>query len=175
MRAFVAVEVPSPETTGPGRTAAPTHLTLRFLGETPSERIGSIVERLHAVGRSHAPFDLDLEGVGAFPSEWNPRVVWVGVTRGREAIVRLAQDVRDVLRDEGSKAEEGPFVPHVTLFRVRSAQDRRAATELFAGSRPTPARRTVRVREFLLKESVLDRHGVTHTTIAAFPLVGTRE
>ncbi|HUJ77567.1 MAG TPA: RNA 2',3'-cyclic phosphodiesterase [Thermoplasmata archaeon] len=168
MRAFVAVDVPSSATD----RSAPTHLTLRFLGEVPPERVPFIADRLGDVARAVAPFDLTLEGVGAFPSARNPRIVWVGVTVGREAVIALAERVRASLASEGSATEEGPFVPHVTLFRVRAPAGLRAARALLDGRVPGPEPRSFRVEAVLLKESRLRPGGADHRTVAAFALGG---
>ena len=171
VRAFVAVEVPA----DPGRASrspAPEHLTLLFLGEIPVERVPPIVTALALVGERSAPFDLTLEGVGAFPSAERPRVVWVGATEGAEALCGLAGRVRDALAAEGEPGRRDSFVPHLTLFRVRSAGDRRRAGELLSGVVAPPAPRRVRVREFVLKESELSSRGATHRTLARFPLTG---
>jgi RNA 2',3'-cyclic 3'-phosphodiesterase len=171
VRAFVAIEVP----VTPGessRSGAPEHLTLRFLGDIANERVGAIEQVLAPVGARVAPFDLTLEGVGAFPSAERPRVVWVGATAGAAELVRLAGRVREALAAEVAVPGEEAFVPHLTLFRVRSAFDRRRAEELLRGEVPAPPPRHVRVAEFVLKESVLTRLGATHRTVATFPLVG---
>ncbi|HTW55760.1 MAG TPA: RNA 2',3'-cyclic phosphodiesterase [Thermoplasmata archaeon] len=167
MRAFVAVEVPEPRG---GAGAAPAHLTLRFLGEIDPERVEPIRARLAPVAAAHAPFELEIAGVGAFPSARAPRVVWAGVGRGREEIVRLADDVRTALAGEGAAAPEGPFVPHLTLFRVRSEADRRVAQELLNGRRAAPPAFSVPVAAFVLKESELGAGGARHRTVAEFPL-----
>ncbi len=169
MRAFVAVEIPSSRGES-SRVRAPEHLTLLFLGETPKERVGPIVEALTPLGAAVAPFDLTLEGVGGFPSSERPRVVWVGATQGAAELNRLAALVRTALAAPAGTTHEETFVPHLTLFRVRSVADRRRAEELLTGRLPPPAPRRVRVREFVLKESELSSEGATHRTVATFPL-----
>lgn len=172
MRAFVAVEVPPPS--GESRRGpAPEHLTLLFLGEIPRERVDPIVEALLPVGSSTAPFALTLEGVGAFPSSERPRVVWTGATAGGDELERLAHRVREALANEGDRTRrEAAFVPHLTLFRVRSSGDYRRARELLEGQIPPPSPRHFRVEEFVLKESELSSRGATHRTVRAFPLTG---
>ncbi len=167
MREFVAIEVGDPAA---ARDRASPHLTLLFLGEVPAERNGWLVERLDEVARGFAPFVLRIEGVGAFPSSTRPRVVWVGVSAGREEVVELARRVREAIGEPAETREL--FVPHLTLFRVRSEADRRAAEELLAGRRPAPPPREVAVHELLLKESVLGAGGAVHRTLAALPLRG---
>lgn len=171
MRAFVAVEIPPL----PGETRggpAPEHLTLLFLGEIPRERVGPISEALTKVADATAPFEATLEGVGAFPSPDRPRVVWVGITEGREELARLARGVQDALLGEGAAARREEFSPHLTLFRVRSGVDHRRARELLTGAVSAPAPRRFRVSEFVLKESELSPRGATHRTLSAFRLRG---
>jgi RNA 2',3'-cyclic 3'-phosphodiesterase len=167
VREFVAVDVGQP--VGPGAGRAADHLTLRFLGEVAPERNAAIAERLREVARASRPFVLRLEGVGAFPGPARPRVVWVGVTDGKEELAELARRVRVSLEPQLGPDPE-PFVPHLTLFRVRSASDRAAAAELLAGLRPPPPPRHVEVGEFHLKESVLGARGAVHRTLASFRL-----
>ena len=171
MREFVAVDVGEGPHAG-GRHAAP-HLTLRFLGEVPPERNASIAVRLAEVARRIRPFVFRLEGVGAFPTPSRPRVVWVGVTNGRAELVELARAVREALEPEFGPDREA-FVPHLTLFRVRSPWEHDAAVELLSGKRPPPPPREVTVGELLLKESVLGPGGAVHRTVQAFPLSGER-
>ncbi len=166
----MAVEVPrGPPAGGPAH--APEHLTLRFLGEVGEERTPRLVELLTPVGREHRPFAMTVEGVGAFPSATHPRVVWVGVTKGRTELEELARAVRAALASEFGPDRE-TFVPHLTLFRVRGPSDRQAAVELLEGRRPAPPPVSAYVREFVLKQSLLGREGAVHRTLAAFRLAG---
>jgi RNA 2',3'-cyclic 3'-phosphodiesterase len=167
VREFVAVDVGS---SGEGAFArAPAHLTLRFLGEVSVAQQDWVRDRLREVASASRSFALRLEGVGAFPSSAHPRVVWVGVTLGREEVEELARRVREALEPEFGRDRE-TFVAHLTLWRVRTPADRRAAEELLGGLRPAPPPREVTVRELLLKESVLGAGGAVHRTVASLPL-----
>lgn len=174
MRLFVALEVPPPNVE-PGADqlrAAPEHLTLRFLGEVPPEHLPALRAALEPVAQASAPFDLVLEGVGAFPSPANPRVVWVGATEGRREVSALADRIDAALRPEVPGPSREVFVPHLTLFRVRSPPQRRRALALLTGAEPPPSPRRVHVREFCLVESTLTSQGARHRTLAAYPLTG---
>jgi RNA 2',3'-cyclic 3'-phosphodiesterase len=170
VRAFVALEVSGRERED-ADAKAPEHLTLEFLGDVLPESVPRIVDRLRPVARAIAPFGIRLEGVGAFPKPSEPRVVWVDVTEGRGELAELARRVRDALQGV-VPAPRGEFVPHLTLFRVRTPSDRRRALELLDGRRAPPPPRDVAAREFVLKESVLGPGGAVHRTIEAFPLSG---
>ena len=166
MREFVAIDL-APGGAAGGR--APQHLTLRFLGEVDPAQNPELGRRLSEVAARSHPFSVRVEGIGAFPTPSRPRVVWVGVTDGRPELVALASAVRAAVADLFSGGDD-EFVPHLTLFRVRSPSDRSIAAELLAGQRPAPPSREVSVRELLLKRSILGSGGAVHETLARFPL-----
>ena len=175
MRLFVAVEIPPPAEAieASGRNPAPEHLTLRFLGEVPQERLSEIASPLANVARATPEFDLVLEGVGAFPTSRNPRVVWVGVTQGRLEVSELARRVAAALDPVVPSSPRESFVPHLTLFRVRSPSHRRRADALLSGTEPPPVPRTVHVGEIYLKESTLTPTGAHHRTVESWALAGS--
>jgi len=43
------------------------HFTLKFLGDTPSDNIGTIVEALDKISSGHHPFSKRLKDAGCFP------------------------------------------------------------------------------------------------------------
>jgi RNA 2',3'-cyclic 3'-phosphodiesterase len=174
VRAFVAIDVdPVPEREGGTPAGAPAHLTVQFLGEVSPERVGAISSALREAVAGFPPFDLTLAGVGAFPSAERPRVVWMGATDGADRARALARRVATALTPVGFPPESGDFVPHLTLFRVRSPRDRLRASALLAGT-GLPAPRRVRVDRLLLKESELTSGGARHRILETFPLAGER-
>lgn len=101
------------------------HLTLKFLGETPEERLPVINATLDKVCCAHAPFALRLSGLGCFPNMRRPRVVWAGVEEETGRLERLQRAVERELAREGFPQEARRFTPHLTLARVHE----RAARE----------------------------------------------
>ena len=166
VRLFVAIDVATSSEHDP----SPTHLTLRFLGEVAPERRDPISEAISEAVRGRPPYDLVLEGIDAFPSRARPRVVWVGATEGGAETTEIARRLSAALERIGFPTERERFVPHVTLFRVRSPALHRRALALLSGAEPPPPARTVHVREVLLKESTLTPRGAVHRTLRAFPL-----
>lgn len=173
MRAFVAVDLPTAVVSGwsTGSVDQPSHLTLQFLGDVPDDRVGAVRDALATVATGSAPFAVSLEGIGAFPGASRPRVVFVGVARGGPALVELAGAVHGALAPLGFAPEARPFVPHATLVRVRSGEERRRARELLDHP-PSGPLADGRIVELLLKESRLDRAGAVHRVVARFPLGG---
>lgn len=93
------------------------HLTLRFLGPTPDDRVEPTAEAIRAVAATTASVDVELGGAGAFPGLARPRALWIGVSDGSEALGALAGAVEEALVGIGWPAVDRPFRPHLTLAR----------------------------------------------------------
>jgi 2'-5' RNA ligase len=94
------------------------HLTLRFLGPTPEPRIEPTAAAVVDVAsRASGPIELELGGVGAFPSGRRPRTIWIGLTGGVEPLGRLAAEVDRALKAAGWPPVDRPFRAHLTLAR----------------------------------------------------------
>jgi 2'-5' RNA ligase len=133
-RLFIAAELPSEVKTElvaaqerlrrsslPVKWVAPEalHLTLRFLGDTNVELIADLGAAIGTALRRHAAMQLRLSGVGAFPNEHRPSVVWAGIG-GAVAALGLAQaDIEAAISALGIAPETKPFRAHLTLGRVR--------------------------------------------------------
>jgi 2'-5' RNA ligase len=89
------------------------HLTLHFLGEVPQQQDEVLRAALARVGKN--AFSIDLRGVGRFPADGEPRVLWAGVEKS-PALLDLHKSVGAVLTDAiGYRPEARPYSPHVTL------------------------------------------------------------
>ena len=173
LRLFIAVEVPTfsvpglrPSLTPSGST---THLTLKFLGDTPEGRVGEIGHALERSLQGAHEVPVVYHGLGAFPSARRPRVLWMGVTHGREGLQDLARRVEEACAGLGFPREDRPFVPHVTLRRFRPGSDVREVPALLEQHRETTfGSHTVRAVE--LKQSELGNAGARHTTLVRIPL-----
>ncbi|MCS7303663.1 MAG: RNA 2',3'-cyclic phosphodiesterase [Thermoguttaceae bacterium] len=95
------------------------HLTLQFLGEVPEGKIPAIIEALRKVAVQCTPFQLEIRGIGAFPSIRRPNVLWLGVGEGGTELAALAQKVQRALQALGVQLDQRPFHGHLTLGRVR--------------------------------------------------------
>ncbi|MBN1283867.1 MAG: RNA 2',3'-cyclic phosphodiesterase [Anaerolineae bacterium] len=146
LRLFIAVELPSSVLAALARLqdelagavprdvmrwSRPTgmHLTLKFLGDVPSERRGA-VEAGMAQARAQPPFTLSARGIGCFPNFKSLRVVWVGLAGQMDALHALRDTVEAAIAPLGYPTEERPFNPHLTLGRVQQSAPKRAVAEL---------------------------------------------
>ena len=103
------------------------HLTLRFLGHTPRDRLVAIAEAMRTVAETTAPLSLRLDRLGTLGGR-RPRVVLASLAGETEAdLVSLqgwATALNIVLAAQGFPIEERPLRPHLTLARVPQRADR---------------------------------------------------
>ena len=147
------------------------HLSLKFLGDTPSDLVPRMTDVAREVAGRHAAFEFLLRGVGAFPTARAPRVVWLGLTDGLEPLAALAADLDAALQYAAvARPETRPFEAHLTLGRVKLPERNDAlATVIENGTRLEAGR--VRCNHFLLMRSELSRRGPTYTVLQQFDLL----
>ena len=143
------------------------HLTMRFLGETADSRVGDLVTRFGAPLAASA-FDIELGGVGVFPPAGPPRVVWIGVTRGVEALVALSAELERRFVTWGFGREDRPFQAHLTIGRCKDPLDPRARDRLVEAGAGTLG--SSRVENVVLYQSRLSASGPTYIALARSPL-----
>jgi len=144
------------------------HVTLRFLGPTPRERVGEVAAAVRAATRDASPFDLRLGPLHGFPTPRRPRVVVIDL-EPREPIDALAARVDAAVVASGFAAEARAFHPHVTLGRVRERSRRAPLLDGKLGAQePAP----FRVEEIVFYQSVLAPGGSQYTPLERIPLGG---
>jgi 2'-5' RNA ligase len=99
-------------------SAEQLHVTSRFIGEVDDKRAAVIAGALLA-DLPLDPFDVVVEGAGAFPERGSPRVLWAGISAGVAELGGLEAEVSRRLMQCGIPREDRPYRPHVTLARVR--------------------------------------------------------
>ncbi|MEO8899378.1 MAG: RNA 2',3'-cyclic phosphodiesterase [Candidatus Dormibacter sp.] len=95
------------------------HITLHFFGSVSDESVARALQELQPVFAAQAPMHLQLKGLGAFPSEARPRVLWWGVDGDVEALRDLDHGCAMALAAAGFPVEQRPYRPHCTLGRPR--------------------------------------------------------
>jgi 2'-5' RNA ligase len=126
------------------------HVTLRFL-----DMVGWMQK-----ASAHLPFELDIGGVGGFPSQGSARVIWVGAIDETGA----AGSVYDIIDKGAGKCglgrESRRYRPHITVGRPRRhpVKISRDTAELFAGRFLK-----LEVNDIVLLKSVLKSTGAEYT------------
>ncbi len=94
------------------------HVTLRFLGPTPDMRQQEVGAVVAEAARGVAPFQIVLSGGGAFPNQYRPRVLWIGIGDGARELAGIAGRINGELARLGWTPDDRPFNPHLTLART---------------------------------------------------------
>ena len=143
------------------------HVTLKFIGEAADAKLEGIRDSLAKI-RSDAPVDLQFRGLGYFPHERHPRVLWVGLNASSN-LALLAGDIDRALEAQGVAPEKRAFAPHVTLARFEPPG---LHEKLGAAIQKNSQREfgSFQARDFHLIESKLRPSGAEYTTLASFPL-----
>ena len=177
-RLFVALALPEPVRAAlvalaeprPGvnwTSPAQLHLTLRFLGDVPEEKIESVTAHLTSVHVE--PFLLPVEDIGVFPPKGPPRVIWIGVGRGHPHLHQLRQRVDDALLAAGLlDLDVRSFHPHVTL--ARCTEHAAATVGHWLHTHREFGAPPFRVEAFDLCASELRPGGAAHSLVRHFPL-----
>jgi 2'-5' RNA ligase len=142
------------------------HVTLRFIGDTPSSALEAIRARLAAI--DVATFVLPIEGVGTFPPNRPPRVIWAGTGTGHPRLFQLRQRLDDALLATGLPLDVRTFHPHVTLGRC--AEDPGPALAKWLRTHGAFTAPPFRAAAFDLFASELKPMDAIHTLLERFPL-----
>jgi RNA 2',3'-cyclic 3'-phosphodiesterase len=131
LRLFLAAEVPEGVKTALGVAIEPWrrtlpgarwippeswHITLKFLGPTDPQRLQWIEEAIGSVASAHAPAEVQLANLGAFPAAGRARVLWAGVEDADHRLAALAADLQVALGD-AFPSEARSFHAHLTVAR----------------------------------------------------------
>jgi 2'-5' RNA ligase len=94
------------------------HLTLKFLGDIASSHVDFLKQLLTREATLHSQFDLQIGGLGSYPTSRRPRILWVGLHIPAE-LVALQKSIEAGTTRLGYEQEERDFAPHLTIGRVR--------------------------------------------------------
>jgi len=140
------------------------HLTLRFIGEVERPIADDLAAEL---GRIHAPpFELRIMGTGRF-EQGSSGALWAGV-EPKAPVTALAAKVERACIVVGLEPERRAFHPHITLARWKGRRGHEVVR--FLERTRGLASGSFEVREFILFESRLSRHGAHYEEVASYPL-----
>jgi 2'-5' RNA ligase len=91
------------------------HITTKFIGEWPDAKLDAMKRALSGV-RS-APFPITVRGLGWFPNEKRPHVLWAGIDGG-DPLRHLARETDQAVATLGVPLEKRAYSPHLTLARL---------------------------------------------------------
>ncbi len=144
------------------------HLTIRFLGATPADRVAGAAEAVVEAARGSREFEIALHGSGAFPRPAEPRTLWLGVSAGGADLAALAVRLDGALATRGWVSEGRPFRAHLTLARCEDPRGGLAAAAALAAAASRFAA-SWRAGSLVLYESHLGRGPARYVVVAEAP------
>lgn len=142
------------------------HVTLKFIGHVADEQLSRIAGALLEVA-APAPIALQFRGIGFFPNDRRPTVIWARIQAPPELAV-LATRVDEALAPCGVARETRPFAPHLTLARLKEPRLSEPLRTLTANSLDRVFGNQV-ATQFHLMESKTKPTGAEYTTLRSFP------
>lgn len=118
------------------------HLTLKFLGDTPVDRVPDIKAALERAASATGKFSIRIGRTGCFPSFRDPRICWVGLSGELRRLEQLQGRVEGGLVALGYDREDRKFKPHVTVGRTRPGIRGRFAEDIGVSWRHAPLHST---------------------------------
>lgn len=131
MRLFTAVDIPEgmqqalgamierlrPAAKISWTAAEKLHITTKFIGEWPEERLEELKSSLAGVGTTGA-IRIAVRGTGWLPNPRDPHVLCVGVDAAA-GLAALARETEEAVHGLGVPLEQRQYSPHLTLARIR--------------------------------------------------------
>ena len=148
------------------------HLTLKFLGDVPVDKVKEIVVAIRQASEGVGSFSVSFAGLGCFPRVSRPNVVWIGVLGDTEELTHLQARIEDNLAVLGFPPEKRKYTPHLTLGRVRKHISRQERGRL-GGMIQTQIIGTLgemEVHEVSLMNSVLSPAGAKYSRLGVVEL-----
>mgnify|MGYP001218840717 CR=1 FL=1 len=149
------------------------HVTLRFLGETPADRLDRVRDAVRAVCDGGA-LALQATQMVFFPPAGGARVVGARVGGGSvDQLLLLQSAIERAVRGLGFPAEDHRYVPHITLARTARAPLPPPVVSRIttATARHWPGPVTT-ARSVVLMESELSQAGPRYRSVTEFSLFG---
>lgn len=134
VRCFIAIDLPSEVTENFYKMIFPLktsidgfrpiepqniHLTLKFLGYIPDERLKKIKNALDETVRDLTKFTMTFGEIGGFPNFSSPRILWIAPEKGLERIKQIKERLDNFLSAAGIEKDEKDFKAHITLARIK--------------------------------------------------------
>ncbi len=148
------------------------HLTLKFLGNVAVNMLGDITRAIEASVQGIPPFRLEVKELGVFPNLRRVQVAWVGIGGEVDKLGQLQQRIESNLVPLGFPPESRPFMPHLTLARLRdwaSLAERQRFGQLIAITK-FEAAHIIEVDAINLMKSQLTKEGAIYSRISSVGL-----
>ena len=94
------------------------HITVKFLGEVKSDRLARVKNKINEI-KSYESFYFQISNVSAFPDLNYPKIVYMGINRGKEKLIEINKELEEKLAELNFEKEKRSFTPHLTIGRSK--------------------------------------------------------
>ena len=144
------------------------HLTLGFFGSTSKKQEEQITVALKRICAQNKPFILDFQGLGVFPTENEPRVIWIGIKNSKK-LLKLYKELRKELIQFDLPRDNKKFFPHITIGRIKGIEDKEQLLQVITEYHDREIMHST-IREITYYESVLTPSGSIYKVLSVFQL-----
>ncbi len=141
------------------------HITMKFLGNISYDLIKKISNKFQEI--TFVSFNAELKGIGVFPKISRPRVIWVGINNGSEALEKIFDQIEPILKKLGFRSDFQEFSPHLTIARVKSSKNKEQLIN-FVKNNSNYNIGKIKIKSLKLKKSDLSPNGPIYTTLKQF-------
>ncbi|MFA5625268.1 MAG: RNA 2',3'-cyclic phosphodiesterase [Bradymonadales bacterium] len=145
------------------------HLSLKFLGSHDFALLPELCGYIDDAVRDFPSFSINTAFIGAFPHPDCPRIIYASTDQGLDKLQELRKRVDDVLALYQFVPDKRPYLPHITLGRVKTPLNAlhfsdaiNAIKDLNFGSS--------HITEVILYGSNLTSSGAYYTVLSRHPL-----
>jgi 2'-5' RNA ligase len=142
------------------------HLTLKFLGQVPDERVKEICDALELIPKA-GPFELAVDRVECFPERGRVRVIGMGMVPPPQ-LLTLVNRIEATCKPLGFPLEGRPYTAHITLARAREPLQGSIRAQLVEAAKDLLPGPIMAVTQFVLMQSILKREVAEYTPAAHF-------
>lgn len=132
------------------------HITLAFLGNAPSEKLTSVMEKVYGTFSGSKGFILEINKLGIFGKLDSPRIFWAD-TKESNDLQMVRKKVFTTCLDAGFQLETRPFKPHITLARKWTGDKPFQKNLLDVWNELQPEPLSFKVSEVVLYQTHLDK------------------
>jgi len=138
------------------------HLTLKFLGDIPEEKIEEVKKKLSEV--KFKKFDAKIGKIGFFPNENFIKIIWAGFESAD--VEEFQKKIEEKLKEFPSAFEK--FSSHITLARVKGTKKRKELKQHL--EKINFRKLDFEVKEFVLMKSEVRQEGPTYKILEKYSL-----
>jgi len=141
------------------------HLTVVFLGETSPNKVREIEKILKEASSQISPVGLWLDKIDRFPSPTRAKIIHLLLKGELGKLNTLSLKIQKSLKNKKIYFDQKPFVPHLTLGRLKKPQNLNGSL-----SKIKIPRLKFFINQLNLIQSTLTPQGPIYKTLASFEL-----